>query len=82
MYLATKHDMMKYEKDILNLSALNKLARKTEVSVWLTYVNTPYLTTRTQINQVGLKGLIFFKWYVKFMMALSRSFYQTDRLAL
>jgi len=33
MYLATKHDMMKYEKDILNLSALNKLARKTEVSV-------------------------------------------------
>jgi len=28
MYLATKHDMMKNEKAVLNLSALNKLARK------------------------------------------------------
>jgi hypothetical protein len=33
MYFATKHDMMKNEKDILNLPALNKLTRKTEVSV-------------------------------------------------
>jgi len=33
MYLTTKHDMMKNEKDVLNLSALNKLARKIEVSV-------------------------------------------------
>lgn len=33
MYLATKHNMMKNEKDVLNLSALNKLARKIEVSI-------------------------------------------------
>jgi hypothetical protein len=33
MYFATKHDMIKNEKDMLNLSALKKLARKTEVSV-------------------------------------------------
>jgi hypothetical protein len=33
VYLATKHDMMKNEKAVLNLSALNKLVRKTEVSI-------------------------------------------------
>jgi hypothetical protein len=33
MHLTRKHDMMKKEKDVLNLSALNKLARKIEVSI-------------------------------------------------
>jgi hypothetical protein len=33
MYLITKHDMLKNGKDVLNVSALNKLARKVEVSV-------------------------------------------------
>jgi hypothetical protein len=31
--LKTKRDMMKNEKDVLNSSALNKMARKNEISV-------------------------------------------------